>query len=119
MEREKIRTVALWLADSDMTYICMPLLESVYQALKFHSFMMRKDHLETMIRLSYKPYFYGFFVKHYDQNENGHADSVVAYLNESVSILFNREAEDKILSGLGDGHGSWYLECETGKIYSF
>lgn len=123
----KVRTIAIALGDNDFGHTFIPLLESIYKAIEFGS-LTTQDTEEGQIRdITYAikngiRYHYITFqvLSHGGKINESEIDRTVEYLceGEYPKILFDEEAEKDIQEEDYDG-GAWYLEVQTGKVYSY
>jgi hypothetical protein len=107
------RTIAIILGDNDFGNTCGQLLESIYRAWvcndgKLSEYQI-KESLEAGLEFHYRLF----------QSFDGNLHSQTKrYLNSNVTVLFDEDAEKDIAANDYDS-GAWYLELQTGCVYSY
>lgn len=114
-----MRTIAIVLGDNDFYYTMKPLLESVARAIEWHSKPLPKEEIITIINAGIEFHYLAFQMagKH-NSTGYGTVESSVKYLTERIKILFDEEAEKDIETRFNNSE-AWYLEIQTGEVYSY
>ena len=113
-EPRPIYLIAVVVGNNDYNTTFVSLLESINTVLMWRE-LPSEAFVEDLIRSSIRFHYLGFQVV---EEQFGKVVQTVEYLQKSVKVLFNEEAEKDIQTQNHD-HGAWYLEVATGEIYDY
>jgi hypothetical protein len=113
-----MRTIVIRLCDNDFGNTFRNLLETINRVLIFKKGTRdyTQEHITNCILEGIR-FHYSAFQSTWDEADP-EFNRTVEYLESKVKILFDEKAE-KFIEEHDDDHGSWYLEVQTGKVYSF
>lgn len=114
-----MRTIAINLGDNDFASTFYNLLETLNRAIEWNCEEMTRPQIVNCI-LSGIEHHYVTFQQGYNQGSRGYGPvpATVKYLLDNITILFDEEAEEDIENNFHNGE-AWYLEIQTGKVYSY
>lgn len=121
----KPRTLVISLCDNDFGSTFYNLLDTIYNVSIYlaNTKDLTKEHLEYCVREGIKFHYIAFQHVRRDfwnknlEEEKAGVESTVKYLNR-IKIYFDEEAEE-FMKDKDHDSGSWYLDFQTGKTYSF
>jgi hypothetical protein len=113
-ESNPIYLIAVILGNNDYNTTFVEVLESINRILMWRE-LPSKAFVEDLIRSSIPFHYLGFQVV---EEQLGNVVQTVEYLQKSVKVLFNEEAE-KDIETQDHNCGAWYLEVTTGEIYDY
>ncbi len=116
-----MRTICIRLCDNDFGSTFRNLLETLYNVF-IYSPPESPEIVEKIIREGLRFHYIAFqnqydYSNRADKDIEEHFKDIEKYLSD-IKIYFDDEAEKFIQEHDHDG-GSWYLEVQTGKVYSF
>lgn len=115
-----MRTIAIILGDNDFDNTFRPLLEGIARILKWREpEQLPPNVIELIIRESTFGHYLAYQHR-FDLESSYCHDSMVSLRDyfDTVLILFDEEAEADIAESDHD-HGAWYLDVQSGLVFSY
>lgn len=112
-----MRTIVIKLCDNDFGNTFRNLLSTVYRLIVFKEGLVSEELVRNSILEGIR-FHYLYFQSDWDSESDEKSIKTCNNLGNKIKIYFDAEAE-QIIENFDDDGGSWYLEIQTGKIYSF